>query len=134
MNNKDLQIIPSEEVNFLLYKTADGRVKIETLIKNENIWLTQNKIAELFDVDRSVISKHLKNIFKDLELNEESVCAIFAHTATDGKNYKTKFYNLDAIISVGYRVNSKMATDFRIWATQNLFDKFSKKILEKKGI
>ena len=95
-------------------------MKVEIFLKNENIWLPQEKIAMLFGVDRSVITKHLKNIFESAELNEDSVCAKFAHTAFDGKNYQTKFYNLDAIISVGYRVNSTQATHFRIWATERL--------------
>ena len=87
---------------------------------NENVWLTQEKIAQLFGIERSVITKHLKNIFQSQELNENSVCSILEHTASDGKTYKTKFYNLDAIISVGYRVNSTQATHFRIWATERL--------------
>ena len=105
---------------FLLYTTANGKVKVEIFLRDENVWLTQAKIAELFDIDRSVIPKHLKNIFESDELQEDSVCASFAHTAADGKTYQTKFYNLDAIISVGYRVNSQRATHFRIWATQVL--------------
>jgi hypothetical protein len=105
---------------FMLYKTPDGRVNVEIYLRDENIWLTQKMLAELFDVDRSVVTKHLKNIFNERELQENSVCANFAHTAEDGKPYKTKFYNLDAIIAVGYRVNSKKATHFRIWATQIL--------------
>jgi hypothetical protein len=104
----------------LLYTTPGGKVKVEIYLQNENIWLTQAKIAELFGVDRSVVTKHLKNIFQDNELQEVSVCAIFAHTASDGKIYNTQFYNLDAIISVGYRVNSRQATMFRIWATERL--------------
>jgi len=103
---------------FLLYTTPNGKVKVEIFLRDENVWLTQAKIAELFDIDRSVITKHLKNIFESGELQEDSVCANFAHTAADGKTYQTKFYNLDAIISVGYRVNSQRATHFRIWATQ----------------
>ncbi len=105
---------------FLLYTTPNGSVKVEIFLRDENVWLTQEKIAQLFGIDRTVITKHLKNIFKTNELNENSVCAIFAHTANDGKKYKTKFYNLDAIISVGYRVNSNQATQFRIWATERL--------------
>lgn len=105
---------------FLLYTTPNGKVKVEIFLRDENVWLTQAKIAELFDIDRSVITKHLKNIFESGELQEDAVCAIFAHTAADGKTYQTKFYNLDAIISVGYRVNSQRATHFRIWATQVL--------------
>jgi hypothetical protein len=114
------QSLENSFTEFLLYKTPNGKVKVEIFLKNENIWLTQEKIAMLFGVDRSVITKHLKNIFETFELNENSVCAKFAHTASDGKNYQTKFYNLDAIISVGYRVNSAQATHFRIWATQRL--------------
>ena len=104
----------------LLYNTPNGKVKVEIYLQNETIWLTQQKIADLFGVDRSVITKHLKNIFKTDELLEESVCAKIAHTADDGKSYLTQFYNLDAIISVGYRVNSSQATAFRIWATERL--------------
>lgn len=105
---------------FLLYTDSNGQVKVEIFLKNENIWLTQEKIAKLFGVDRSVVTKHLRNIFNEGELLENSVCANFAHTASDGKSYKTKFYNLDAIISVGYRVNSSTATRFRIWATEKI--------------
>ena len=118
---KNKQIVPQNSfTEFLLYTTPNGKVKVEIYLHNENVWLTQAKIAELFDVDRSVITKHLKNIFESRELQEDSVCANFAHTAADGKSYQTKFYNLDAIISVGYRVNSQRATHFRIWATQVL--------------
>jgi hypothetical protein len=81
------------------------------------VWLTQQKIAELFSIERSVITKHLRNIFEEKELDKNSVCAKFAHTAADGKTYNTQYYNLDAILSVGYRVNSKQATKFRQWAT-----------------
>lgn len=105
---------------FLLYTAPNGKVRLEVFLLNETIWLTQQKIAELFGVERSVITKHLKNIFDSAELVQDSVCAIFAHTAADGKTYNTQFYNLDAIISVGYRVNSRQATHFRIWATERL--------------
>jgi hypothetical protein len=105
---------------FLIYTTPNGKVKIEVFIRDENIWLTQDKIASLFGVQRPAITKHLKNIFDSSELNEDSVSSILEHTAQDGKKYKTKFYNLDAIISIGYRVNSKEATQFRIWATEHL--------------
>ncbi len=104
----------------LLYTTPNGKVKVEIYLQNETIWLTQQKIANLFGVDRSVVTKHLKNIFETNELNPDSVCAKIAHTAIDGKTYPTQFYNLDAIISVGYRVNSTKATAFRIWATERL--------------
>lgn len=106
--------------NFLLYKSDSGEVRLEVMLQDETVWLTQKALAQLFGKDRSVITKHLKNIFESGELQEDSVCANFAHTAEDGKKYQTKFYNLDAIISVGYRVNSVQATHFRIWATQIL--------------
>lgn len=117
---KRKEIKESGFTNIILYNTPDGRVRVEIYLQNETIWLTQQKIAELFGVERSVITKHLQNIFESKELDEESVCAKFAHTAEDGKSYQTKFYNLDAIISVGYRVNSHQATQFRIWASQIL--------------
>jgi len=121
---KNKQIVKQNTfTEFLLYTTPNGKVKVEIFLRDETVWLTQAKIAELFDVDRSVITKHLKNIFESRELQEDSVCANFAHTAVDGKTYQTKFYNLDVIISVGYRVNSQRATHFRIWATQVLQDR-----------
>ncbi len=112
--------ITDNQTNFIFYTGNDGKVNVEVFIKDETVWLTQKAIAKLFDVDRTVITKHIKNIFNEDELSENSVCAKFAHTAEDGKNYHTKFYNLDAIISVGYRVNSYQATQFRIWATRTL--------------
>jgi hypothetical protein len=111
MANKKL---PDNQIT--VYQTSDGKINIEVLYANENIWLPQKRIAELFDVDRSVVTKHLKNIFSDNELQEYSVCASFAHTAEDGKEYQTKFYSLEAIIAVGYRVNSERGTQFRQWA------------------
>lgn len=111
----------SDELSeFLLYTAPDGAVKIEIYFQNESVWLTQDKMALLFDVQRPAVTKHLKNIFESGELNENSVSSILEHTADDNKTYKTKFYNLDAIISVGYRVNSAKATQFRIWATKTL--------------
>ena len=104
----------------LLYTTPNQKVKVEVFLRNETIWLTQQKIADLFGVQRPAITKHLKNIFDSGELNEKSVSSILEHTAADGKTYNTQFYNLDAIISVGYRVNSTQATHFRIWATERL--------------
>jgi hypothetical protein len=89
----------------LLFTTPNGKVKVEIYLQNETIWLTQDKIAVLFGVQRPAITKHLKNIFESGELIEDSVSSILEHTAEDRKVYKTKFYNLDAIISVGYRVN-----------------------------
>ena len=112
--------------NFLLYKTANGDIKVDVLLQNKTIWLPQKKIAELFDVQRPAITKHLKNIFDNGELDPKVVCSILElptqHGAITGKTQKVKvkFYNLDAIIAVGYRVNSKRATQFRIWATKVL--------------
>jgi hypothetical protein len=105
---------------FLLYTTPDGKVKVEIFLRDENLWLTQKRMADLFGVGIPAINKHLKNIFESGELQEDSVISILETTAEDGKKYPTKFYNLDAIISVGYRVNSRQATHFRIWATQIL--------------
>lgn len=115
------EITVREDLNeILLYSTPGGKIKVEVFLQNESIWLSQQKIADLFGVERSVITKHLRNIFQSNELQEDSACAKIAHAAADGKTYITKFYNLDAIISVGYRVNSIQATHFRIWATDRL--------------
>lgn len=108
------------EIQFLIYNLPDEEGKVQVVVKDENIWCTQKAMAQLFGVDRSVITKHLGNIFEEGELVQDSVCAKIAHTATDGKNYLTNFYNLDAIIAVGYRVNSLKATRFRQWATSVL--------------
>lgn len=109
-----------QERLMLLYGEEGSGPKIPVLIKDETIWLTQKQMAELFGVDRTVIGKHLKMIFETKELNQDVVCANFAHMAADGRNYTSKIYSLDAIIAVGYRVNSKQATAFRIWATKVL--------------
>jgi hypothetical protein len=116
------KIIPGEHGfhEVLLYTTPNGKVKVEMFLHNETIWLTQQKIADLFGVQRPAVTKHLKNIFKTGELHDEAVSSILEHTASDGKIYTTQFYSLDAIISVGYRVNSTQATHFRIWATERL--------------
>ena len=111
-----------KESNILLYETEDGKINVDVILKDETIWLTQKSMAKLFDVQRPAITKHLNNIFEDKELDKNSVCSKMEHTAKDGKNYQTEFYNLDAIIAVGYRVNSKKATQFRIWATKILKD------------
>lgn len=106
--------------NIIFYTTPNGDVRLDVLLQNETLWLTQKAIAELFGVQRPAITKHLNNIFESGELEENSVSSILEHTANDRKKYNTKFYNLDAIISVGYRVNSSKATQFRIWATNTL--------------
>lgn len=104
----------------VMFHSPDGSVSIEVLYEDDNVWLSQKKIAELYDTDRSVITKHLKNIFSRGELNKTSVCANFAHTAEDGKIYNTNFYSLEAVLVVGYRVNSPRGTQFRQWATEIL--------------
>ncbi|MGV8091801.1 MAG: RhuM family protein [Mangrovibacterium sp.] len=104
----------------VIYQTQDGSTNLDVRLENETVWLTQKQIAELFGTKRPAITKHLGNIFNSAELEESSVSSILEHTANDGKVYQTKFYNLDAIISVGYRVNSQYATQFRIWANKIL--------------
>ncbi len=105
---------------FLLYTAPDGAVKVDVFFREETVWLTQKALAELFGVKVPAINKHLKNIFESAELLENSVVSILETTAADGKSYSTRYYNLDAIIAVGYRVNSFQATQFRIWATRTL--------------
>ncbi len=105
---------------FILYSTPSGEVRVDVLLENETVWLTQKAMAQLFDCSSDNISLHLKNIFNANELDLNSVTEEISATASDNKKYKTKFYNLDAIISVGYRVNSSKATQFRIWATNTL--------------
>jgi hypothetical protein len=124
---KKKKITATEGFNeVLLYTTPNGGVKVEIYLQNGTVWLTQQKIADLFGVQRPAITKHLKNIFETGELKEELVSSILEHTtphgAMEGKTQETKvkYYNLDAIISVGYRVNSAQATAFRIWATERL--------------
>ena len=109
-----------QESNLLMYTTEDGLTKIEATFVNDTVWLSVEQMAELFQRDRSVIGKHIRNIFKEGELKKESVWAKFAHTADDGKTYQVDYYNLDVIISVGYRVKSLRGTQFRIWATNIL--------------
>ena len=115
-----------ENGKIVIYQTPDGQATIDVTLENDTIWLTQKQIAELFETQRPAITKHLSNIFKSKELEEMSVCSILEHTATDGKVYKTKYYNLDIILSVGYRVNSRNATQFRIWANKILKDYLAK--------
>src|SRR3990167_869799 len=117
----DNQIILNNSfTEFLLYTTPNGDVKLEVFLQNETVWLTQQLLADLFNTTKQNISLHLNNIFKEGELLEEVVVKEFLTTASDGKQYQTKYYCLDAIIAVGYRVNSKRATQFRIWATERL--------------
>lgn len=108
-----------QKSEIVLYQ-PEGSVSLEVRLENETVWLTQQQISELFGTGRQAITKHLKNIFASNELDENSVCSILELTAADGKNYKTKVYNLDAILSIGYRVNSKNATLFRRWANSVL--------------
>lgn len=116
MSEKQLQIRNST-AEFLIFQAEDKATGVQVLYENETIWATQEAIATLFDKGRTTITEHLKHIFESGELEQQSVCRKFRHTAADGKNYDTQFYNLDAIISVGYRVNSIRATQFRRWAT-----------------
>ncbi len=106
----------------ILYQADDGQTTLDVRLEKETVWLNLNLISELFQRNKSVISRHLSNVFKSRELNRDSVVAKFATTAADGKTYKVDYFNLDAIISVGYRVNSILGTQFRIWATHTLKD------------
>lgn len=115
-----IPLAQSQQDNEIILYQPDTTVKIEVRLNNDTVWLTQQQIADLFGVKQPAISKHLKNIFESGELIESSVHSILEYTAADGKSYKTKFYNLDAILSVGYRVNSKNATMFRQWANKVL--------------
>lgn len=119
MADKKFQIRNST-VDFLVFTKQNSEDSIEVRVQDEDVWLTQDAIAKLFDKGRSTITEHLKHIFDEGELEENSVCRNFRHTGSDGKQYNTKFYGLDAIISVGYRVNSLRATQFRQWATKVL--------------
>ena len=103
-----------------MYTTEDGITKVEVTFESDTVWLSLDQMAELFQRDKSTISRHIKNIFADGELNKNSVVANFATTASDGKVYRVDYYNLDVIISVGYRVKSLRGTQFRIWATNVL--------------
>ena len=112
----------NNENPILIYKTETGQYAVEVLLDGDTVWLTQKQIAELFDKGRTTITEHIQNIFKEGELDEKSVCRDFRHTGTDGKEYQVKYYNLDVIISIGYRVKSLRGTQFRIWATRTLKD------------
>lgn len=133
----------NQTTEFLLYTVPNGGIKVEALLNNETLWLTQERMTELFDVQRPAITKHLKNIFESDELEEQVVCFILKltteHGAIAGKTQtsKGKYYNLDAMTSVGYRVNSRQATQFRIWATQlikeGIIKSFAMRFLESCG-
>ena len=110
--------MPNSEI--LIYQNPDGKINIDVRLEEESVWLTQAQLCELFQKSKATISEHIKNIFEEGELEESSVVRNFRTTAIDGKNYDTKYYNLDVIISVGYRVKSPQGTQFRIWATQRL--------------
>ena len=112
-----------ENNNFIIYNNPNGEVKVDVFVEGETVWLTQKSLAELFDTSTQNITTHLKNIYEDAELQEDATCKEILQVQIEGKrevSRNTKFYNLDAIISVGYRVNSSKATQFRIWATQTL--------------
>lgn len=127
--------IRNSTADFLVFTKDAGEDSIEVRVQESDVWLTQKAIAQLFDIDRSVVTKHLKNLWSSGEVEENSVCAFFAHTAQDGKTYRSKFYALAAIIALGYRVNSQRATQFRQWTTQVL-DAFAKRgyVLDKQRL
>jgi prophage maintenance system killer protein len=106
--------------DIIVYETPGGEARVDVRLEQESVWLRQEQMAELFGRERSVITKHIRNVFKEGELDAAAVCAKFAHTAADGKTYQVDHYNLDVIISVGYRVKSQRGTQFRIWATRTL--------------
>ena len=113
-------IIKAVENKVVLYTDKRGNVELRADVEKDTIWATQDQIARLFEIERSVVTKHIRNILRDKELKQDSVCAKFAHTAEDGKRYLTSFYNLDVVLAVGYRTNSTRAIQFRQWATRIL--------------
>ena len=119
---KEMEVFKGKEVHsdFIIFKTEDEKISVDVRFEDNDIWLTQDQIAALYGVERPGITQHIKNIFSEGELEEQSVSKKFLRTAADGKNYQTKHYNLDMIISLGYRINSKIATQFRIWATKRI--------------
>ena len=119
---KDIQTYQQQNDSIVVYRSADDAIQLEVQLAEETVWLTQQQMADLFGVQIPAISKHLANIFREGELNKDSVISILENTAADGKRYRTMFYNLDAILSVGYRVNSVYATQFRQWANRILKD------------
>ncbi len=110
----------NDKGEILIYKTEDGITEIDVRLEDETVWLTQQQLADLYQSSKSNVSEHIKHIFEDEELDEKSVVRNFRTTAADGKNYNVKYYNLDMILSIGYRILSKIATKFRQWATEHL--------------
>ena len=110
----------NEQNNFIIYTSENGKTKVNVKINNETVWLTLEQLSELFQRDKSTISRHIKNIFEEGELQRNAVVANFATTATDGKTYQVDYYNLDVIISIGYRIKSIIGVRFRMWATERL--------------
>lgn len=127
--NKNIIITDSGHGQVFLYQSKDGDTRIEVKFEGETVWLSQAQMAELFDKGRTTVTEHIKNVFEEGELDESSVCRKFRHTADDGKNYDVLHYNLDVIISVGYRVKSHRGTQFRIWATKQLKEYITKGFL-----
>jgi prophage maintenance system killer protein len=121
-NRGALRTIDGGRGEIIIYQPGEGGGRLEVRLEQETLWLNLNQIAAVFERDKSVISRHLSNVFREGELDQGSVVAFFATTATDGKTYQVEYFNLDAILSVGYRVNSRRGTQFRIWATQALRD------------
>lgn len=110
----------SDNSDFILYTSQDGEVRVDVFVHNESVWLTQKAMQDLFDRSKSTVSEHINNVFKEGELDENQVVRKFRTTADDGKDYDVSYYNLDVIISVGYRIKSQRGTQFRIWATRTL--------------
>lgn len=113
------ELVPNNS-DFILYTSQDGEVRVDVFVHNESVWLTQKAMQELFDRSKSTVSEHISNVFKEGELDESQVVRKFRTTADDGKDYEVSYYNLDVIISVGYRIKSQRGTQFRIWATKTL--------------
>lgn len=114
------------ENKIIIYQAKNGAIELKGDVRKETIWASQSQIADIFDIDRTVVTKHIRNILRDKELNKNSVCANFAHTAQDGKTYKVQYYNLDLILSVGYRASSRRAIEFRKWSTKILREHITK--------
>jgi len=115
----------------IIYTTQDGKTKLQVNLQDETVWLNSHQMAELFDRDIKTLGKHINNIFKEGELEKNSVVANFATTAEDGKTYQVEYYNLDVIISIGYRVKSKQGTKFRQWATKRIHEYIVKGFTQK---